>query len=131
MSNPTEYIPKYNQNNVEVDNCMATCQSCCGEICLLLGSIFPICCMKCCVYELQTSSAGLVEGFGKFTRLLKPGFNRINPCSEEVREVDMRIRVLGTGSHTTITKDNVKISIETSIAFRVVNPIIVYYKMGG
>jgi erythrocyte band 7 integral membrane protein len=25
---------------------------------------------------------GLVETFGKFSRLLKPGFNLINPCSE-------------------------------------------------
>lgn len=39
--------------------------------------------------------------------------------------------MLGTGSHTTITKDNVKISIETSIAFRVINPITVYYKLGN
>jgi regulator of protease activity HflC (stomatin/prohibitin superfamily) len=27
---------------------------------------------------------GLVEKFGRFNRLLKPGFNLINPCSEEV-----------------------------------------------
>lgn len=72
-----------------------------------------------------------MEAFGKFTRLLKPGFNRINPCSEEVREVDMRIRVIGTGIHVAITKDNVKINIETSVAFRVTNPIIVYYQIGN
>ncbi len=75
--------------------------------------------------------AGLVEAFGKFSRLLKPGFNRINPCSEEVHEVDMKIKLLSTGRNVTLTKDNVKLTIETCVAFRIVNPILVYYKIGS
>jgi regulator of protease activity HflC (stomatin/prohibitin superfamily) len=42
----------------------------------------------------------------------------------------MRIRVLGTGRNEVITKDNVKITIETSVAFRIINPIIAYYRLG-
>jgi regulator of protease activity HflC (stomatin/prohibitin superfamily) len=42
----------------------------------------------------------------------------------------MRIKVMGTGTNVAITKDNVKINIETSVAFRVTNPIIVYYQIG-
>ena len=43
----------------------------------------------------------------------------------------MRIRVLGTGRNEIITKDNVKITIETSVAFRIINPIIAYYRLGN
>lgn len=73
----------------------------------------------------------MIESFGKFSRLLRPGFNRINPCSEEVREIDMKIRILSTGGSEVITKDNVKLSIETSVAYRVVNPVLVYYRIGN
>lgn len=76
------------------------------------------------------NSAGLVQAFGKFTRLLKPGINLINPCSEEVREVDLRLRGLGAGRHPTITKDQVKVDIEASLTYRIVNPIISYYVLG-
>lgn len=43
----------------------------------------------------------------------------------------MKIRLLSTGRNVTITKDNVKLTVETSIAFRVTNPIIVYYRLGA
>lgn len=74
--------------------------------------------------------AGLVEAFGKFTRLLKPGLNIINPCSEEVREVDLRLKAMQAGRYPTITKDQVKVDIDASLSFRVVNPIISYYVLG-
>jgi regulator of protease activity HflC (stomatin/prohibitin superfamily) len=74
---------------------------------------------------------GLVEAFGRFTRLLKPGINLINPCSEDVRQVDLRLRGLGAGRHPTITKDQVKVDIEASLTFRVTNPVISYYVLGN
>ena len=68
-----------------------------------------------------------MEEFGKFKRLLKPGFNMINICSEEVGTVDLRIKLLPTGQHPTITKDNVNVSVKASIAYRITNPILSYY----
>lgn len=75
--------------------------------------------------------AGIVEEFGKFSRLINPGFNMINPCTEEIREVDMRIKIITPGANYCITKDNVKLTISSSIAYRVVNPIQVYYILGN
>lgn len=74
--------------------------------------------------------AGLIEEFGKFKRLMTPGFNMINPCSEEVHEVDLRINVFPTGAYDFITKDNVKVTVKTSVAYRIVNPIISHYVLG-
>ena len=54
---------------------------------------------------------GLVESFGRFSRLLKPGFNLINPCADEVTQVDLRIQTVRAGKHAVITKDNVNLSI--------------------
>ena len=74
--------------------------------------------------------AGLVEEFGQFKKLLLPGFNIINPCSEEVREIDLRIKLFSVGSHRFITKDNVEVAVQTSVAYRIVNPIKAYYVLG-
>lgn len=54
----------------------------------------------------------------------------INPCSEEVREVDLRLKGMSAGRHPTITKDQVKVDIDASLSYRVVNPIISFYILG-
>jgi len=33
------------------------------------------------------------------------------------------------GQHATITKDNVKVNIKMSIAYRITNPVIAYYSV--
>lgn len=54
----------------------------------------------------------------------------INPCADEIRIVDLKINVLNLGFHATMTKDNVKVTIDASVAFRITNPIISHYVLG-
>ena len=56
--------------------------------------------------------------------MLSPGFNMINPFSEDVSTVDLRLRVMSVGRNQTITKDNVKVNLDASVSFRVTNPIV-------
>lgn len=53
--------------------------------------------------------AGIVENLGQFDRLLKPGFNTINPCTERVTEVDLKIQFIHTSNNSVITKDNIQL----------------------
>jgi regulator of protease activity HflC (stomatin/prohibitin superfamily) len=73
---------------------------------------------------------GIVEQFGRFTRMLQPGFNYINPCSESVVEVDMRMRVNTVGRQIVMTKDNIQLTMEASVYYRVINPLKVKYLLG-
>ena len=82
------------------------------------------------LWYLFKYAAGLIETFGKFSRMLKPGLNLINPCSEEVRLVDLRLKVMSAGRHPAQTKDNVKVDIDASISYRITNPIIAHYILG-
>lgn len=75
--------------------------------------------------------AGIIEQFGKFKRLINPGLNFINPCSEQIRYVDMKINILTPGQNACITKDNVKVTVSSSIAYRITNPLKAYYILGG
>ena len=100
-----------------------------SPVAVVSNVVAPTHCRRHMVTYLSIA-AGLVESFGKFKRLLKPGFNMINPCSEEVAEVDLRMRVINVGRHVTMTKDSVKLDIDASVAFRVINPIIAHYVLG-
>lgn len=75
--------------------------------------------------------AGLTETFGRFSRLLKPGFNLINPCSEEIKLVDLRLRIMNVGRHLTQSKDNVQLNVDASVSYRVINPIVAHYVLGA
>ena len=91
MEDPQTFIPSYNPEGQQYEtSCIEDLSVCCGNGCVCCAFPFALCCCKCCcVYELPTSHgnsifkvAGIVEEFGRFKRLLKPGFNLINPCSE-------------------------------------------------
>lgn len=43
----------------------------------------------------------------------------------------MGIQIVTPGVIQCITKDNIKISVTASLAYRVVNPVLVYYVLGG
>lgn len=43
----------------------------------------------------------------------------------------MRIKILTPGNNLCITKDNVKVTIASSLAYRINNPIQAYYVLGN
>ena len=50
--------------------------------------------------------------------------------SNKIRTLDMRINVLNLGKNVTMTKDNVKLTIDASVAYRVTNPVVAFYVLG-
>lgn len=42
----------------------------------------------------------------------------------------MKISVLNLGKNVTMTKDNVKLTIDASVAYRVTNPVVAFYVLG-
>lgn len=71
-----------------------------------------------------------MEEFGKFTRMLHPGLNIINPCSEDIISVDLRIKSFSLGKQNVLTKDNISLTVEAAIYYRIINPIKAAYGMG-
>ena len=61
---------------------------------------------------------------------MEPGLNIINPVTESVLTVDLRTRVGTLPKQPILTKDNVTVSIETVVYYRVVDSFKVAYKLG-
>ena len=82
------------------------------------------------MYTVRTYSAGVVERFGKFNRVARPGLQFLLPWCETVRLVDLQVRQAVVNVETK-TKDNVFVTIPVSVQYQVVEAKVfdAYYKL--
>jgi regulator of protease activity HflC (stomatin/prohibitin superfamily) len=82
------------------------------------------------LYTVRTSQAGVVERFGKFNRIVRPGLHLLIPYCERVFFVDLQVQQ-ATFSVETKTRDNVFVQIPVSIQYGVLDDKIydAFYKL--
>ena len=74
---------------------------------------------------------GLVEFLGKFNRTVDSGLAFVIPIFETIRKVDMREQVLDVPPQDVITKDNVAVTVDAIIYFKVTDPFKVLYNVAN
>ncbi|BGP53461.1 hypothetical protein JCM8202v2_001020 [Rhodotorula sphaerocarpa] len=93
-----------------------------GAIAGGLGSV-PLC--FCCPNPFKTvkqGSVGLVTRFGQFYKSVDPGLVKVNPFSEKLSNIEVRIQVVELPLQSILTKDNLQAQIESVIVWQVTNP---------
>src|SRR4051794_39704817 len=74
----------------------------------------------------------VVERLGKYHRTLSPGLNLLVPIIDSVRtKVDMREQVVSFPPQPVITSDNLVVSIDTVLYFKVVDPVRATYEIAN
>ena len=74
----------------------------------------------------------VVERLGKYRRTLEPGMKFLVPVIDSVRsKVDMREQVVSFPPQPVITSDNLVVSIDTVLYFRVVDPVRATYEIAN
>ena len=74
----------------------------------------------------------VVERLGRYQRTLKPGLNLLVPFIDSVRtKVDMREQVVSFPPQPVITSDNLVVSIDTVLYFKVVDPVRATYEIAN
>jgi regulator of protease activity HflC (stomatin/prohibitin superfamily) len=74
----------------------------------------------------------VVERLGRYHRTLKPGLNVLVPFIDAVRtKVDMREQVVSFPPQPVITSDNLVVSIDTVLYFKVVEPVRATYEIAN
>ena len=74
----------------------------------------------------------VVERLGKYKRTLSPGLNLLVPFIDAVRtKVDMREQVVSFPPQPVITSDNLVVSIDTVLYFKVVDPVRATYEIAN
>lgn len=84
------------------------------------------------MYTVRTYTAGIVERFGKYNRIARPGLQFLLPWCETVRFIDLQVRQASVNVETK-TKDNVFVTIPVSVQFQVVEEKVfdAYYKLSN
>ncbi|WP_419804622.1 SPFH domain-containing protein [Terriglobus sp.] len=72
------------------------------------------------LYTVRTSQAGVVERFGKFNRIVRPGLHFLIPYGERVFFVDLQVQQ-AQFSVETKTRDNVFVQIPVSVQYQVLD----------
>ncbi|KAK7977401.1 hypothetical protein PG988_004891 [Apiospora saccharicola] len=88
-----------------------------------VGTLGAIPCCICCpnpYKQVHQGNVGLVTKFGKFYKAVDPGLTKINPLSERLLQVDVKIQIVEVPRQTCMTKDNVTVHL-TSAAFGIAN----------
>lgn len=90
-----------------------------------IGIFGALPCCICCpnpYKRVEQGNVGLVTKFGRLDRAVDPGLTRINPLSEKLYQVDIRIQVQEVPQQTTQTRDNVTLSLNSVIYYHVTSP---------
>ncbi|MDD3187100.1 MAG: slipin family protein [Bacilli bacterium] len=71
------------------------------------------------VRQINEFERGLLFTFGKFSKILNPGWRIVLPIVQSYRKVDIRTKAVDVPEQETITKDNVSIKINAVIYYKV------------
>jgi regulator of protease activity HflC (stomatin/prohibitin superfamily) len=83
-------------------------------------------------YQVRTATAGVVEKFGKFDRITRPGLHFLIPFAERVYFVDLMVKQAQFQVETK-TRDNVFVQIPVSVQYQVLDDRIAdaFYKLSA
>ena len=86
-------------------------------IIILLFVVLPI--LLTSIRQVDEYQRGVLFQFGKFHRVLEPGWNLVLPIIQSFRKVDIRTRVTDVPEQDAITKDNVSVRINAVIYYKI------------
>jgi regulator of protease activity HflC (stomatin/prohibitin superfamily) len=98
---------------------------------VIAAIIFLILVLKT-LFTVRTYTAGVVERFGKFNRIVRPGLHVLVPFAESVYFVDLQVKQ-AQFSVETKTRDNVFVQIPVSVQYQVLDDKIydAFYKLSS
>ena len=84
------------------------------------------------LFTVRTATAGVVERFGKFNRIVRPGLQILLPFAEKAYIVDLMVKQANFSVETK-TKDNVFVQIPVSVQYQVLDDKIAdaFYKLSS
>jgi len=71
------------------------------------------------VRQINAYEKGILFAFGKYKKILEPGWHIVLPVIRSYRKVDVRTKAVDVPNQEAITKDNVSISINAVIYYKV------------
>ncbi|WP_436758659.1 SPFH domain-containing protein [Streptosporangium sp. V21-05] len=84
------------------------------------------------VRVVPQATAGVVERFGRYHRTLAPGPNLVVPFIDRIKDtVDLREQVVAFPPQAVVTSDDLVVSVDTTVSFRVVDARAATYEIAN
>lgn len=100
-----------------------------GSMIDTLGRCIGTCgAVPCCIVcpnpykPVAQGNVGLVTKFGRFARAVDPGLVKVNPLSEQLIQVDVKIQIVEVPKQVCMTKDNVNLTLTSVIYYHITSP---------
>lgn len=71
------------------------------------------------IRQINQYERGIKFSFGKFSKIMQPGWNLVLPIFQSYRKVDIRTKAVDVPEQDAITKDNVSVRINAVIYYKV------------
>ncbi|KAF7558844.1 hypothetical protein G7046_g5303 [Stylonectria norvegica] len=91
----------------------------------VIGTMGAIpCCIVCPnpFKNVQQGNVGLVTKFGRFYKAVDPGLVNVNPLSERLIQIDVKIQTTEVPEQICMTKDNVTLRLTSVIYYHIIAP---------
>ncbi len=75
--------------------------------------------LLCSIRQIAEYERGILFQFGKFKKILNPGWNVVLPVIQSYQKIDIRTKAVDVPEQDAITKDNVSIRINAVIYYKV------------
>jgi len=92
------------------------------EVCFPIAIVGGLILVPVVVRVIYQYEKGIMFRLGKYAGTREPGLTVVIPIIEELRKVDMRILTLDIPKQSVMTKDNVPVSVNGVLFFKVVHP---------
>jgi regulator of protease activity HflC (stomatin/prohibitin superfamily) len=90
---------------------------------LITIAILAIITLFASVKIVKQYEKGVVLRLGKFKEVINPGLNFVIPFIETLIHVDVREKVINVDPQKVITKDNVSVTVDAVVYYKVVDPV--------
>lgn len=86
----------------------------------MIGLLLVICfIILISIKQINQYERGIKFSFGKFTKIMNPGWRLVLPIFQSYRKVDIRTKAVDVPEQDAITKDNVSVRINAVIYYKV------------
>ncbi len=86
---------------------------------LLIIIIFVIVILFSSIRQINEYERGVKFRYGKFSKIMNPGWNLVLPVIESFKKVDIRTKAVDVPAQEAITKDNVSVQINAVIYYKI------------
>lgn len=93
------------------------------EVIIILLAILAVIVIAKSVYFVRQYERGVVETFGRYSRVADPGPTIVFPFAQRLIRVDMRETVLDVAPQQVITKDNAVVTVDAVVYYEVTDPV--------